>query len=64
MNLRLETQLSDQIARCIDQASGETKLTAANMANIDTPGYQALVWTSKMRCARRSMARSREESSA
>lgn len=42
MNLQVETRLSDQIARYMDLASSEAKLTAANMANIDTPGYQAL----------------------
>ncbi|HUN82919.1 MAG TPA: flagellar basal body rod protein FlgB [Terracidiphilus sp.] len=38
----IETRLSDQIARYMDLAVAETKLTAANMANIDTPGYRAL----------------------
>ena len=42
MNMRVETRLSDQIARYMDLASSEAKLTAANMANIDTPGYQSL----------------------
>ncbi len=42
MNLQVETRLSDQIARYIDLASSEAKLTAANMANIDTPGYKSL----------------------
>ncbi|HEY1768248.1 MAG TPA: flagellar basal body rod protein FlgB [Terracidiphilus sp.] len=38
----IETRLSDQIARYLDLAAGEAKLTAANMANIDTPGYRAV----------------------
>jgi len=42
MNLQVETRLCDQIARYMDLASSEAKLTATNMANIDTPGYQAL----------------------
>jgi flagellar basal-body rod protein FlgB len=42
MNLQVETQLSDQIARYLDLATSEAKLTAANMANIDTPGYRAV----------------------
>ncbi len=42
MNLQVETRLSDQVARYMDLASSEAKLTAANMANIDTPGYQSL----------------------
>jgi flagellar basal-body rod protein FlgB len=40
--MQVETQLSDQIARYLDLATAEVKLTAANMANIDTPGYRAV----------------------
>ena len=40
--MQIETQLSNQIARYLDLATTETKLTAANMANIDTPGYRAV----------------------
>ena len=42
MNLGVETRLSDQIARYLDLATSEAKLTAANMANVDTPGYRAV----------------------
>ncbi len=42
MGMQVETQLSDQIARYLDLATSEAKLTAANMANIDTPGYRAV----------------------
>jgi flagellar basal-body rod protein FlgB len=42
MSMEIETRLSDQIARYLDLAAAETKLTAANMANIDTPGYKAM----------------------
>jgi flagellar basal-body rod protein FlgB len=42
MSLQVETRLSDQLARYLDLAATETKLTAANMANIDTPGYRAV----------------------
>ncbi len=42
MGMTIETQLSDQIARFIDLANSEVKLTAANMANVDTPGYRAV----------------------
>src|SRR5260221_4046541 len=42
VNLGIETRLSDQIARYLDLATSEAKLTAANMANIDTPGYRAV----------------------
>jgi flagellar basal-body rod protein FlgB len=40
--MEIATRLSDEIARYLDLSSAETKLTAANMANIDTPGYRAL----------------------
>jgi flagellar basal-body rod protein FlgB len=39
--MQIETMLSDQIARYLDLATDETKLTAQNMANVDTPGYRA-----------------------
>lgn len=42
MNMGIETRLSEQIARYLDLSTSEAKLTAANMANIDTPGYRAL----------------------
>jgi flagellar basal-body rod protein FlgB len=42
MGMEIETRLSDQLARYLDQATSEAKLTAANMANIDTPGYRAV----------------------
>jgi flagellar basal-body rod protein FlgB len=41
-SMNIETRLSDQIARYLDLATSEAKLTAANMANIDTPGYRAV----------------------
>ena len=34
--------MGDQLARYLDMAASEAKLTAANMANIDTPGYRAV----------------------
>jgi len=40
--VKIETQLSDQLAQYLDLATGQAKLTAANMANIDTPGYRAV----------------------
>ncbi len=42
MGPEITTRLSDQLARYLDLASDEAKLTAANMANIDTPGYKAV----------------------
>jgi flagellar basal-body rod protein FlgB len=40
--MQIETRLSDQLARYLDLAVNEAKLTAANMANIDTPGYRTV----------------------
>ena len=40
--MEIETRLSGQLARYLDLASDQAKLTAANMANIDTPGYRAV----------------------
>ena len=42
MEFQVETRLSSQLARYLDLATSQAKLTAANMANIDTPGYQAV----------------------
>jgi flagellar basal-body rod protein FlgB len=42
MGMQIESQLSDQITRYLDLAVSEAKLTAVNMANIDTPGYKAV----------------------
>jgi len=42
MHMEIETQLSEQIARYLDLAAAEAKVTAANMANVDTPGYRTL----------------------
>lgn len=42
MGMEIATRLSNEIARYLDLSSAELKLTAANMANIDTPGYKAV----------------------
>jgi flagellar basal-body rod protein FlgB len=42
MSIEIETRLSEEIARYLDLSVSEAKLTAANMANIDTPGYRAV----------------------
>jgi flagellar basal-body rod protein FlgB len=42
MSIGIETRLSDHITRYLDLAADQAKLTASNMANIDTPGYRAL----------------------
>jgi len=42
MSMDIDTRLSGQIGRYLDLATSEIKLTAANMANIDTPGYRAV----------------------
>jgi flagellar basal-body rod protein FlgB len=40
--MQIATRMSEQIARYLDLANEQAKLTAANMANIDTPGYRAV----------------------
>lgn len=40
--MEIATQLSEEIARYLDLSTAEIKLTAANMANVDTPGYSAV----------------------
>jgi flagellar basal-body rod protein FlgB len=40
--MQIATGLSEEIARYLDLATAEAKLTAANMANVDTPGYRAV----------------------
>ena len=42
MSMGIETRLNQEIGRYLDLATSEIKLTAANMANIDTPGYRAV----------------------
>jgi len=40
--MHIESLMSDQLARYLDLASAQTRMTAENMANIDTPGYRAV----------------------
>ncbi len=40
--MQVSTTLSDQIARYLDLANTQVKLTAENMANVDTPGYHSV----------------------
>lgn len=42
MESLIETRLGNQLARYLDLSATQVKLTAGNIANIDTPGYQAL----------------------
>ena len=51
--MQIGTLLSEQVARYLDLATSETKLTAENMANVDTPGYKAraLDFEAEMRAA-------------
>ena len=58
----METGLSDQIARYLDLAAAEAKLTAANMANVDTPGYRTvgMDFEAEMRGALNDIAQGRE----
>lgn len=38
--MQLSTPISEALGRFLDLASDQMKLTAANMANVDTPGYK------------------------
>jgi flagellar basal-body rod protein FlgB len=38
--MQVTTSLSDALGRYLDLASEQMKLTASNMANVDTPGYK------------------------
>jgi flagellar basal-body rod protein FlgB len=40
--MQITGAMSESLARYVDLATAETKLTAQNMANIDTPGYRAV----------------------
>jgi flagellar basal-body rod protein FlgB len=42
MGMAIATEMSGQIERYLDLAAEEAKLTAENMANVDTPGYRAV----------------------
>jgi flagellar basal-body rod protein FlgB len=42
MSMQVGTRLSEQIERYLDLATSQIKLTAANMANVDTPGYRTV----------------------
>jgi flagellar basal-body rod protein FlgB len=39
--MQVTTAMSDALQRYLDLSSDQMKLTAENMANIDTPGYRA-----------------------
>jgi flagellar basal-body rod protein FlgB len=51
--MQIDTRMGEQVARYLDLASTEVKLTVANMANIDTPGYRAvgMDFSSEMKAA-------------
>ena|SRR4051812_4763160 len=51
--MQIESRMSDQVAAYLDLASMQAKLTAANMANVDTPGYKAVAidFEAEMRAA-------------
>ena len=38
--MQVSTSLSDALGQYLDLASSQLKLTASNMANVDTPGYK------------------------
>ena len=42
MNSGIGTTMGEEIARYLDLATAEAKVTAANVANLDTPGYRTV----------------------
>jgi flagellar basal-body rod protein FlgB len=38
--MQIETRLGEQLGRYLDLSVSEAKVTASNVANIDTPGYR------------------------
>lgn len=40
--MQITTMMTDELAKYLDMSALELKLTAQNMANIDTPGYKAV----------------------
>ena len=58
MGMGIGTQLGDELARYLDLSTAQAKLTAANMANLDTPGYKAvgIDFAAEMRQAVRDVA--------
>jgi flagellar basal-body rod protein FlgB len=42
MKMEIDTRLGEQIGQYLNLATSEIKLTAANMANVDTPGYRTV----------------------
>ncbi len=40
--MEITTALSDPLGRYLDLAAAQVKITAGNMANVDTPGYRTL----------------------
>jgi flagellar basal-body rod protein FlgB len=40
LEMQVTTAMSDALTRYLDLASDQMKVTAGNMANIDTPGYK------------------------
>jgi len=40
--MEIATRMSNEIARYLDLAADEAKLTALNVANVDTPGYRTV----------------------
>ena len=40
--MQISTRLSEQLRQYVNLASDEAKVTAANMANVDTPGFHTL----------------------
>ncbi len=40
--MQITTMMADELAKYLDMSALELKLTAQNMANVDTPGYKSV----------------------
>lgn len=61
--MQIGNRLSSQLERYLDLSNSQVKLTAENMANIDTPGYRAkgMDFEAEMRNAMTSVDQGTEE---
>ena len=42
MHIGISTTMGEELARYLDLSAAQAKVTAANMANLDTPGYRTV----------------------
>lgn len=61
--MQITTPLADAVSRYLDLSSTELKLTAQNMANVDTPGYRTVGFdfAAEMSRSLQQLSRGREE---